>query len=60
MFRNEIIVNIVGLMSWVLVIPFDVIKTITQAQPSDQHINMVELMKRKVNVSILAVVQEFL
>lgn len=38
-------------MSWLLVIPFDVIKTITQAQPDpDQHTNMNTLLRAKVNV----------
>lgn len=42
-----------GLMSWVLVIPFDVIKTITQAQYDPaQYTSMREIMKTKVDVSM--------
>lgn len=40
-------------MSWVLVIPFDVIKTIVQAEvDSSKHGNMIEMFKTKTRVSL--------
>lgn len=43
---------IAGVMSWILVIPFDVMKTITQAQSDpDKQRNMRSLLKTKRNVS---------
>lgn len=44
---------IAGVMSWILVIPFDVMKTITQAQSDpDKQRNMRSLLKSKRNVSV--------
>lgn len=40
-------------MSWVLVIPFDVVKTVIQSQPDlEQSSNMRTIMHRKVDVRI--------
>lgn len=41
-----------GIMSWILVIPFDVMKTIMQAQSNpDKHRNMRSLVTTRKNVS---------
>lgn len=46
------IVSFSGFMSWILVIPFDVLKTVIQAETNlNKHCDLFEMFKAKIRVS---------